>query len=183
MFHAAAQPAHAQPPSPIALEELLGSPVHATVECDPAGSSHVPFATSGTALGTYPGTFTEQGSVSFGPSSFEQPGAVTAFAATFTSRAPTRRRSKLPAARSPIAGRLSSPCSPAGTFRRRTSFQETLSSELTAVEPVAPTSKDDCKRGGWRNYLALGFKNQGDCVSFVATGGRNEPGKNRHGVS
>jgi dienelactone hydrolase len=38
-----------------------------------------------------------------------------------------------------------------------------------------PTSKDHCKNGGWRNYPR--FKNQGDCVSFVATGGKNPPGK------
>jgi hypothetical protein len=37
-----------------------------------------------------------------------------------------------------------------------------------------PTSKDDCKNGGWRNYP--GFKSQGDCVSFVATKGKNTPG-------
>jgi hypothetical protein len=29
----------------------------------------------------------------------------------------------------------------------------------------------------WRTYVV--FKNQGDCVSFVATGGKNEPGKNQ----
>jgi hypothetical protein len=40
-----------------------------------------------------------------------------------------------------------------------------------------PTSKDECKNGGWRNFP--GFKNQGDCVSFVATGGRNAPAINR----
>jgi hypothetical protein len=34
--------------------------------------------------------------------------------------------------------------------------------------PVLPTSKDQCKDGGWRNYPR--FKNQGDCVSFVETG-------------
>jgi DNA-binding beta-propeller fold protein YncE len=45
-----------------------------------------------------------------------------------------------------------------------------------AVSPLprVPTSKDQCKDGGWRDYP--GFKNQGDCVSFVATGGRNPPG-------
>jgi hypothetical protein len=37
-----------------------------------------------------------------------------------------------------------------------------------------PTSKDQCKRGGWKTYGV--FKNQGDCVSFVATGGENGPG-------
>jgi hypothetical protein len=36
----------------------------------------------------------------------------------------------------------------------------------------ANLTKDDCKNGGWQ---ALGFKNQGDCASFVATGGKNLP--------
>jgi hypothetical protein len=39
--------------------------------------------------------------------------------------------------------------------------------------PPFPTSKDQCKNGAWRNYP--GFKSQGDCVSFVATGGKNPP--------
>ena len=45
-----------------------------------------------------------------------------------------------------------------------------------ALVPGAPrpTSKDQCKNGGWQNYGTT-FKNQGDCVSFVVTGGRNEP--------
>jgi hypothetical protein len=33
---------------------------------------------------------------------------------------------------------------------------------------------DMCKKGGWMAFQPL-FKNQGDCVSFVVTGGRNEP--------
>lgn len=37
-----------------------------------------------------------------------------------------------------------------------------------------PTSVDQCKNGGWAQYA--GFKNQGDCVSYVATGGKNLPG-------
>jgi hypothetical protein len=36
-----------------------------------------------------------------------------------------------------------------------------------------PTSKDQCRNGGWKTYGV--FKNQGDCVSFVATGGKNPP--------
>ncbi len=36
-----------------------------------------------------------------------------------------------------------------------------------------PATKDDCKKDGWKLYGV--FKNQGDCVSFVATGGRNGP--------
>jgi hypothetical protein len=38
-----------------------------------------------------------------------------------------------------------------------------------------PTAKDQCKNGGWKTYGV--FKNQGDCVSFVATGGKNPPAK------
>jgi hypothetical protein len=41
--------------------------------------------------------------------------------------------------------------------------------------PALPTSKDQCNNGGWQGYGI--FKNQGDCVSFVATGGKNPPGK------
>jgi len=34
-------------------------------------------------------------------------------------------------------------------------------------------SKEMCKEGGWENYGI--FKNQGDCVSYVATQGKNLP--------
>ena len=34
-----------------------------------------------------------------------------------------------------------------------------------------PTTKDQCKNGGWQTYGI--FKNQGDCVSFVAAKGTN----------
>ena len=40
-------------------------------------------------------------------------------------------------------------------------------------ETLLPTTKDQCKNGGWRNFP--GFKNQGQCVSFVATGGKKQP--------
>lgn len=36
-----------------------------------------------------------------------------------------------------------------------------------------PTSKGQCKKGGWRMFPQ--FRNQGDCVSYVATGGKNPP--------
>jgi|Tabmets5t2r1_1033131.scaffolds.fasta_scaffold56797_2 hypothetical protein len=39
--------------------------------------------------------------------------------------------------------------------------------------PAPPTSKEQCANGGWRGFP--GFRNQGDCVSFVATGGKNPP--------
>jgi hypothetical protein len=36
-----------------------------------------------------------------------------------------------------------------------------------------PATKDQCKNGGWKTFGV--FKNQGDCVSFVATKGKNPP--------
>ena len=36
-----------------------------------------------------------------------------------------------------------------------------------------PTAKDQCKQGGWETFGV--FKNQGDCVSWFATGGKNPP--------
>ena len=41
------------------------------------------------------------------------------------------------------------------------------------TQPQLPTSKDQCKNGGWQAYGV--FKNQGDCVSYVASGGKNRP--------
>jgi hypothetical protein len=49
-----------------------------------------------------------------------------------------------------------------------------VSGDVAVVDaPALPTSKDQCKNGGWKNFP--GFKNQGECVSFVATKGRNQP--------
>ena len=36
--------------------------------------------------------------------------------------------------------------------------------------PLLPTAKEQCKDGGWE---AFGFRNPGQCVSFVATGGKH----------
>jgi hypothetical protein len=48
------------------------------------------------------------------------------------------------------------------------------SGDITVVDaPPLPTSKDQCKNGGWRDFAD--FKNQGDCVSWVATGGKKPP--------
>jgi len=49
--------------------------------------------------------------------------------------------------------------------------------------PCLPTTTEECKNGGWQVFTTDGsghhhthpFKNQGDCVSFVATGGKNSP--------
>ena len=47
---------------------------------------------------------------------------------------------------------------------------------ITSLIVGPPTAKTQCRQGGWRAFNNPVFKNQGDCVSFVATGGRN-PGQ------
>jgi hypothetical protein len=66
----------------------------------------------------------------------------------------------------------------------RTTFSYVLATHVLTVSsgmvsppppppPPRPTSAEQCKNGGWKAYGL--FKNQGDCVSYVATGGRNPP--------
>jgi hypothetical protein len=48
-------------------------------------------------------------------------------------------------------------------------------------DPLSGYTKDACKNGGWQtNFPAGTFKNQGDCVSFFATGGKNQPSGTGH---
>lgn len=55
-----------------------------------------------------------------------------------------------------------------------TTFSEGYFSSLLRPLPVGLT-KEQCSDDG---YEGFGFKNRGDCVSFVETEGNNEPGKN-----
>ena len=49
---------------------------------------------------------------------------------------------------------------------------ESFTSSLTQPVLISPTSKADCMNGDWKNFGTT-FKNQGQCVSFVATGGKH----------
>jgi hypothetical protein len=56
-------------------------------------------------------------------------------------------------------------------------FQPTQTSPFMGSEDgtinLPPASQDQCKNGGWMTFTNPSFKNQGDCVSSVATNGRN----------
>jgi len=67
---------------------------------------------------------------------------------------------------------------PLGTVGVKTIFTATVvyqGQTLTQTLAVTcePATKDECNNGGWKNFF--GFKSQGQCVSFVATGGKNPP--------
>jgi hypothetical protein len=45
--------------------------------------------------------------------------------------------------------------------------QITFNGQTEVPVPTSPTSKADCKHGGWKTFTAPSFKNQGRCVSWV----------------
>jgi len=63
-----------------------------------------------------------------------------------------------------------------GIFRQDTGWTPngTVAIKITATPPAVgpPTTKDQCKNDGWKSFNNPTFKNQGACVSFVATGGK-----------
>lgn len=62
-----------------------------------------------------------------------------------------------------------------GTFRQDTAWAPygTMAVRITATQAM-PSTKDQCMSNGWKSYGTT-FKNQGDCVSYVATNGKNLP--------
>ncbi len=59
------------------------------------------------------------------------------------------------------------PAIPASTISATSIIDGTI---YTYDEKGHPASKEDCKKGGWMNFVkddGQAFKNQGDCVSYV----------------
>ena len=58
-------------------------------------------------------------------------------------------------------------------------FNATLD-DVKLLVSILPTSTNECRDGSWETFVNVNtgaqiFKNQGDCVSFLATKGRNPP--------
>ena len=150
---------------------------------------------SGTAAGPFPGTFTESGSFTTVRSGF-----LGDFSSTFTitSTAGTVTGSKGfagdngAASCSFLGGAVLVSASNLATTYIATinGTQPTTGTATASIEgllgmalpdfsenfastgTVQLTSKQQSKNGGWQSF---GFKNQGVCVGFVATGGKNSP--------
>jgi hypothetical protein len=197
----AAAEAHAVTPSSLAGETLTSDNVRGSTL---TGSCNVPtkagtfsFSVSGTAAGPFPGTFTESGSFTT-----EDGGFVSRFSSSF---AITSTSGTVTGSKDLVVGADSkAPCSHfLNGIRVSTDFpiETTYTATINGAQPdtggatvdiagqlgspptfsesfgssgVVPlTSKEQCKDGGWQSF---GFENQGGCVSFVATGGKNPPG-------
>jgi hypothetical protein len=174
--------------APLALTGEFFSPgTAATADTCSGSGGTATFVFSGPASGPYPGTYTETMSISYGVAS----GGVSSMTgtATFAIDSGVTGTKSLSGAVDCVNGEFfikfggtysatllgafhdeGTTGSGAGNF----GLNESFTSTLPAPTPLLPTSKDQCKNGGWRSFGV--FKNQGDCVSFVATGGKNTPG-------
>ena len=62
------------------------------------------------------------------------------------------------------------------SFVSPSSVAEVIEGSISIFDaPPLPTMPEQCKNGGWRTFGV--FKSQGDCVSSIATKGKNPPGK------
>jgi hypothetical protein len=177
-----------------------GAPTITSVACEPPSLGGT-FAARGTATGPYPGTFHETGSVvgSPGPETFTASftidssvghvtgskrstflGVACALDGTFFSfnSDESSPGNAYDATIVTASGAFADNGSFGVSFQQGTTptpgFDESFSSSLASPTPLFPTSIDQCENAGWANYGTT-FKNQGDCVSFVATGGKNPP--------
>jgi hypothetical protein len=161
------------------------------------------YRVSGTATGPYPGMFEESGTWSLsggGNPPFSATFTITSGTTTITG---SKTRGEPPwgfscdpglgfaaganTSRSPYTATIHTPSgnfhdegTSAVTVNITSSGAATLTESFTSslAQPVliVPTSKNQCKKGGWRDYPQ--FKNQGRCVRFVVTG-KPPPGAER----
>lgn len=175
--------------------EVLQVQGEVSAACERSGT--VAYTASGTAIGPYSGTFTETGMAT---GTFPS-GTLTSLSASFTIKSPSgdvlvsgavTGTSGDWCSETSADTNLDSPATyqatiftangnyndqgasgveagidPAGTA---VFFNESFRSALTQPVLISPTNKDQCKQGGWRTFPQ--FKNQGGCVSFVASGGK-----------
>jgi len=180
----AVSPASASAVSTLTGEQLSASAGPVQVGCQRGGPYS--YTASGTANGPYPGTFTETGS---GTSAGNGPATLSA---SFTihsgdflitgsksgSASGCRETSDaFVVTISGLAYQATIHTSTASYADQGTSagfvgkgpssfnLLENFTSSLTAPVLIAPTSKDQCKNNGWKNFPQ--FKNQGQCVSSV----------------
>jgi hypothetical protein len=188
----AVSPATASAVSTLTGETLSGSSSQGNSRACPTPT----FSVSGTATGPYPGMFAESGTWSLSSITFSATFTITSGTTTITgnkTRGPLYTLTCVPGAAAGTSASMSrSPYTatihtPNGNFHDEgtsavtvtitesgaATLTESFTSSLAQPVLIAPTTKDQCRRGGWRDFPQ--FKSQGDCVSFVATEGKNPP--------
>ena len=178
-------------------QEVSGSSVTGTCPLPPGGDGSFKFSVSGTAAGPFPGTFTESGSFDTAPSGFLNDFSST-FAITSASGMVTGSQHLVPNTTNEVSCTNLGTATVVSSSNLATTYAATLkggqgNGGFATVSILAllgqgsvrfsknfgsagavqlPTSKQQCEDGGWQSFGTV-FKNQGDCISFVATGGKN----------
>ncbi len=190
--------AHAATPSSLAGESFTSSEVKGstlTGTCTGNGNEgSFNFSVSGTAAGPFPGTFTESGSFNTArsgfPTSFSSTFTITSTAGmvTGTGRLAEDNLAAASCFRLGLGEDLSLD-NLATTYTatingaQRNTGTATISmlgvvgSQLLLFNETFASNgavRTQCKHGGWKSFGTT-FKNQGDCVSFFATRGKNPP--------
>jgi hypothetical protein len=197
---------HAATPSSLAGETFASHPVRGSTSTltgacaiTSGQEGSFSFSVSGTADGPFPGTFTESGSFTAPLSGFLDEFSST-FTITSTSGTVTGSKRLVPDTDATVrcsqlldrveVNTTDIPTTYTATINGTQRVTGTATVNMTGLvggPPEAPTfsenfastgvvqltGKEQCKDGGWQSF---GFKTQGDCVSFVATGGKNPPG-------
>jgi hypothetical protein len=190
---ALAVPANASAVPTLTGEHLSASVDFPPSVCFPAIAPYS-YTVSGTATGPYPGTFTETGSGTVeGVGAGQGPATLSAsftihsgnflISGTKSGGSGTGCLGEFGDSRVDVSGlsyqatiRTSTGnYADQGTshaFMRMSPFAgtglaEDFTSSLTAPVLITPTSKDQCKNNGWKNFPQ--FKNQGECVSSVVS--------------
>jgi hypothetical protein len=184
----AVSPASASAVSTLTGENLSGSSSSGNTAGCPSGTST--FSVSGAATAPYPGSFAEAGTFTF--NAFNSTFTISSGTTTVTGSKTSPGGGVLCAGAGDAFTTVSATYTatihtPTGNFHDEgtsgafvhitasgaATLTEDFTSSLAQPVPLAPTSKDQCKNNGWRNFPQ--FKSQGECVSFVATGGKNPP--------
>ncbi len=142
-----------------------------------------------TAAGPFPGTFTESGSFTAHPD-----GSLIDFSSTF---AITSTSGTVTGTKRLVGDESHAFCDTDfvttdglttaytatinGTGRDQGAAMVNITGLIGVGSPVfneafgsTGSVQKQCKHGGWKSFGTM-FKNQGDCVSFFATGGKNPP--------
>jgi hypothetical protein len=131
-----------------AIDSPVGR-VTGTKQLNPAGFHHG-ICNTDTSLGFPVGINQFQASATY-------TAVITTTAGTCTSQG---------SADSPVAEQ-DAPGHPNVDFHRFDEFFTSGTPLVCMAAPAGPTSKAQCKKGGWRRFTNPSFKNQGQCIKFV----------------
>lgn len=147
----------AVPPPTLTGETLtISAPTIVTASCNPAGTSTISYAVSGVAVGSYPGAYSERGTVTLGPQTLPQftagfeAGPITSVEVSFSISSPTGHvtgTKSLPGITTDAFGFCYSPTVGGGTFAEVCACALSLTYQATINTPTGAQYGDTGRAG------------------------------------